>query len=335
MKKLSGFDLAMTITFGVVAFLGGGAWWYLSGQLDTAKQNLSTVASDFEKYSSKEVYLPTNPNEKILQANNDLVKGVLDPLIHNKLESSNNKIFSVVKQDPVAWKHDLDDRVSRLNAAAKVHGVAVPANFYYGFSRYLNTNPGDEKTVDLTKQLLGIEQIANTMINASVKGIQTVRRSYNEDDASGANGRGARSDKDYLGVRSINVDGGVYTTYPFEFEFEATTDSLRKVANDLVQSPYVFVIRNVTIQNSKLTSPQLDDLDKMAGGQQPPPDASFPGATADAAKSTRGPQFLFGGETLHIKVRIDMVEWKGIAAAETTSSGRPRNNANASAPGSN
>jgi hypothetical protein len=314
MKKLSGFDLAMIIAFSVVALLGGGAWWYLSGQLDAAKQSMGEAASNFEKYSSKEVYLPTDSNEKILQSNIDLMKGRLDPLVHDKLQSPDNKIFSVAKQDPVAWKHDLDDRVSRLNAAAKLHGVAVPPNFYYGFSRYLNTNPGDEKTMGLTKQLLGIEQIADILINASVKGIQTVRRTYNEDESSG-NAGGAKSDKDYLAGHSINADGGIYVTYPFEVEFEATTDSLRKVVNDLVQSPYVFVIRNITIQNSRLTSPQIADLDKMAGdqSQQPAPDASSPGAAADAAKAGRGPQFLFGGETLHVKVRTDMIEWKGIA----------------------
>jgi hypothetical protein len=216
MKKLSAFDLGMIIAFAMVALLGGGAWWYLSGKLADAQAAVSAAASDFEKYSSREIYLPTRANEKSLQANIDLVKGQIDPLVHTKLQSADNKVFSAAKQDPVAWKHDLDERVGRLNGAAKVHGVAVPPNFYYGFSRYLNTNPGDEKTVVLTKQLLGIEQIANILIDASVKGIQTVRRTYDEDDSSGGGGSGgAKGDKDYLGGHSTNADGGTYVTYPY------------------------------------------------------------------------------------------------------------------------
>ncbi len=36
MKKFSRFDLAVIIAFVVIALLGGGAWYYLSGQLDAA-----------------------------------------------------------------------------------------------------------------------------------------------------------------------------------------------------------------------------------------------------------------------------------------------------------
>ena len=336
MKKLSGFDLAMIIAFVVIGLLGGGAWWYLSGQLTTAQADVSAAASDFEKYSSKEVYLPTSTNEKTLQSDIDLVKGVLDPLIQSKLQSTNNKILSVTKEDTVAWKHDLDDRVTRLNAAAKLHGVTVPPNFYYSFSRYLNTNPGDEKTVVLTKQLLGIEEIANILINAPVKGIQTVRRTYEEDESSGnTNGTNAsRTDKDGLGGHAMSTGDGTYTDYPFEIEFEATSDTLRKVVNDLLQSPYVFVIRIVTIQNSRLTSPQISDLDRLAGPSNSASVAdSSPGAVAANAKSVQGPQFLFGGETLHVKLRISMIEWKGVAAETAPASGKTRNRT--PAPGSN
>jgi hypothetical protein len=337
MKKISGFDLAMIIAAGIVAVLGGGAWWYLSGQLAAAQADVSAAASDFDQYSIKAAYLPTASNKKVLQDNIDRMKGVLDPLVHGKLQSADNKIIAVTKQDPLAWKHDLDDRVGRLDSEAKVHGVAVPPKFYYGFSRYIDTNPGDEKTIALTKQLWGIEQIADILIDAPVKGIQTIRRTYDEDDSSGNafNSGGPKSDKDYLPGHSSNGDGGIYAVYPFEVEFEATTDGLRKVVDDLVKSPYVFVIRSVAIQNSKLTSPQISDLDKMA---PPPPQSSSvtdfsPGAVAASAKSTQGPQFLFGGETLHIKLKIDMIEWKGVAAAaEAAPSARPRG---VSTPGSN
>jgi len=335
MKKLSGFDLAMISAFVVVGLLGGGAWYYFSGQLATAQSDVSSAASDFEKYSSKATYLPTTTNVKILQDNISLMKAGVDPLIQAKLQSADDKILTVTKQDTVAWKHDLDDRVKQLNSAAKLHGVAVAPNFYYSFSRYLNTNPLDEKTVVLTKQLLGIEEIANILISAPVKGIQTVRRTYEEDDLSSnsSNSIAPTGDKDRFTGRAINADGGVYTDYPFEIEFEATTDTFRDVVNALIKSPYVFVIRNIAVQNSKTTSPQLTDLDRMAGPSSAPSvSESSPGAVAASAKSTIGPQYLFGGETLHIKLRIDMIEWKGMAAAEATpaSGNRPHRAASAS-----
>ena len=312
MKKLSGFDLTMIIIFVVVGLLGGGAWYYLSTQLATAQGAVSNAKTEFDRYSSKEPYLPTASNLKMLQANISLMKGQLDPLIHSSLQSEKNKLSSVTTQDTVAWKHDLDAEMLRLNSAAKLHGVGVPNNFYYGFSRYLSQAPGEEKTAVLSKQLLAVEQMATIFIGAPVKSIHAVRRTY-EEDASQSNGTApsssARSsDANFLSGNAVDAPGGIYTAYPFEIEFEATTDSLRKVIDDLAQSPYVFVIRSLTIQNSQLSSPQVGDLEKLAGTPAPVGDSS-PGTVA-ATTSDKGPQFLFGDETLRIKARIDMIEWK-------------------------
>jgi len=346
MKKLSGFDLAMIITFAVVGVLGGGAWWYLSTKLDDAKQAVGAASQSFQQYSSKEVYLPTAANEKILKDDSALLATTIDPVIKAKLLSPDDKILTAGRQDPVAWKSDLDARVAKLNQEAKPHGVAVEPNFYYGFSRYLNANPNDEKTAVLTKQLLGIEQIATIMINAPVKGIGTVRRTYEEDESSGSPGSSSRAsmDKDYLGGHSYEGDGGVYIEYPFEIEFEATTEALRKVINDLLQSPYVFVVRSLTIQNSNPLSPKISSLDQLAASPDSSVADASPGAVAASGRSNKGPQFLFGGETLKIKLRIDMIEWKGAEAAAANSGGgagknnrktTPAPKANAAAAGGN
>lgn len=335
MKKISTFDLVMIIVFVVIGLLGGGAWWYLSGQLDAAKKDVSDADGSFKKYSSNEVYLPTESNIKILKADTDLMKGLIDPLIKAKLLSSENKVFAVAKQDPVAWKSDLDERVNRMNNLAKLHNVMVQPKFYYSFSRYLNTNPSEDKTVILTKQLLGIEQIVDILINAPVIGIQAVRRTYDEDESAGNNSSAGRmGDKDVLPGRVIEVNGGVYADYPFEVQISATTVGLRKVLNDLVKSPYVFVVRDVTIKNSKTVSPQLNDLDKIMMNLQQAESMGVseasPGAAA-APKPPSPPQYLFGGETLDIKLRIDMIEWKGLAAAQSvapSNGGRGRGNGN-------
>lgn len=316
MKKLSAFDLGIIIAFVVITILGGGAWYYLSGQLDAAKQDVASAASDFQKYSSREPYLPTAGNEKILSANIDLIHAQLDPIIHSRFQAAGNKLPTVVKEDTVAWKHDLDAEVSRLNNAAKLRGVIVPNNFYYGFSRYLNQNPGDEQTVVLGKQLLGVEEIANIFINAPVKAIATFRRTYEEDPNVGATGMGSArtTDSDLLPGAAETAPGNVYVAYPFEIEFETTTEGLRKIVTGLEKSPYVFVIRTLTIRNSNPASPQISDLQKLAGTPSSGVLDSSPGAAGNT-RSARGPQFLFGNETLHIKARIDMIEWKGMAEA--------------------
>jgi hypothetical protein len=334
MKKISAFDLAMIIAFVVVALAGAGVWYYLSGLLDTTKSNVSSAQADFDKYSSKEVYLPTTANVKTLQANIDLMQAQLDPLIKTRLQAPGNHLETVEKMDTVAWKSDLDTKVGKLNAAARLGGVTVPPNFYYGFSRYLEKNPTDEQIEVLSKQLLGVVEIANIFIGAPVRSITAFRRTYEENAAGQAPGGSAasgRGDPDELPGRSITAPGGVYIEYPYEVDFVSNTVGFRKVIDGLQASPYVFIVRNVMVENDKTTSPQISSLEALAGNNGPAVTDASPGAVGTGsglAKSTRGPQFLFGNEILHIRVRIGLIEWKGISTGETAPEGRApgRNN---------
>ena len=322
MKKLnlSGFDLGMIIAFVVLTLLGGGAWWYLSGQLQAAQDDVSAAKADFDKYSTKSDFVVNASNGKNLQANIDLLKAQLDPLIRSKLQPKENKLSGIEKEDPVAWKHDLDDDVHNLTDAAKLHGVTLPPNFYFGFSRYLNQSPGDEQTAVLSKQLLAIEQLSTILINAPVKNIEAIRRTYEEDPHSNSySGPGGASEGDHLAGFALSAAGNTYTAYPFEVDFDTTSENMRVVVDSLLQSPYLFVIRTLSIQNSRPSSPVLNDLVQMAGSPSASVTDSSPGEVA-ATTSTKGPQFLFGNSTLKIKARIDMIEWNAQISDATSDS---------------
>jgi hypothetical protein len=192
MKKLSTFDIVMIALFVVIGLLGGGAYYYFSGQLANTQQAVSAADADFTKYTSGQVFLPTANNVKTEQANIDLMNAQLDPIIKGQLQNPGNKLADVAKQDTdtVKWKQHLDEEIGKLNDAAKTHGVTVPDNFYYGFSRYLNANPANDQIVVLSKQLLAIAELSNIFINAPVRTIYTLRRTYEEDAAGAGAGPG-------------------------------------------------------------------------------------------------------------------------------------------------
>ena len=309
MKKLSAFDLGAIIAFAVLALAGIGAWWYLSGELAGEQSDVATAKAAFDKSSTKYNIVVSRTNGKTLQSNIDLLKGQLGPLIQDKLVPKENLLPTIDREDPVAWKHDLDDEVHRLTTAAKLHGVALPPNFYFGFGRYLSQSPNDEQTAVLNKQLLGIEQIATILIDAPVKNIDAIRRTYEEDvHTNGGNSFGPTGE-DHLGGYSLNAPAVAYTAYPFEVDFETTAENLRSVVNNLIRPPYILVLRTLSIQNSNNTSPLINDLQRMAGPPPAPYTDMSPGEVA-AAPSTKGPQFLFGNSNLRIKARIDLIEWK-------------------------
>jgi hypothetical protein len=317
MKKLpiSKFDLGIIIAFVVIGLLGGGAWYYLSDQLTAAQQSVASAKAEFDRYSSYKAsaqeILVSRPNQNILQNNIDLLKGQLVPLIKTKLKTKENKLYSIDKKDPVAWKHNLDDKVRELTAAAGVHSVTIPKGFYFTFSRYLNQNPSDDQTEVLSKQMLAIEQIATILINAPVRNIMSIKRSYEEEPRSSGGGGlpGGAETGDRLGSNSYMATGNAYRVYPYELEFETNTTGFRKVINAFIQSPYIFVVRTVAVQNEQSTSPGPSTLETMVG---PAGDNSVteqaPGVVA-ATVSTKGPQYLFGNATLHVKIRLDLIEW--------------------------
>jgi len=310
MKKISRFDLGVIIAFVVIALLGGGGWYYLSGQLDDAKTAVATAKQDFDTYGVKSNLYVNKSNIDNLQANIDLTKAQVNPIVETKLLPKENKLATIEKQDPVAWKHDLDEEVRDLSAAARLHGIKIPDSFYFGFSRYINQNPGDEQTLVLNKQRLAVDQITTILVNAPVRSIMAIRRTYEEDPRNSGGGGGGNVESDRLPGFSLQSPGGSYTDYPFEIEFETTSENLRKVVDALIQSPYVFVLRTLTIQNRDANSPKVSSLTDMAGAPTPSVVGSDPGAVA-AVTSTRGPQYLFGGSnsTLLVKARIDLIEW--------------------------
>jgi hypothetical protein len=301
--KLSGFDLGVVIVFSVLTVMGIAAWWFLSGSLQDAVTAAQAAKTNFDKYSSAYHFVVSKPNAKVLQANIDLLKAQLDPLIKNQLVTKENQLHAKSKEDPVAWKHDLEDEIHRLSAAAKLHSVALPANFYFGFTRYQGQNPGDAQTVVLSKQLLGVEQLASILIKANVNNIKAIRRTYEEDPhtQSADTNPAAMADGDHLPGSATIAAGGDYTAYPFELDFESTTENLRPVIDGIIQAPYVFVIRAITVENSVQDSPKISDLDRMAG--------SSSGASPGDTSQTKGTQFLFGLETLRVKLQVDMIEW--------------------------
>jgi hypothetical protein len=342
MKNLSRFDIAMIVAFVIVALLGAAGWWWLDGELQAAQADASTAAGAFDQYSKKEVFLPTRANVNTLRNNIDIETRELDPLVKNRLQSPQNALKDVHAVDTVDWKHDLDDQVAKLNDAAATHGIVVPKNFYYGFSRYLDTNPTEEATAVLKRQQIGIGTIANILINAPVKQIVLVQRSAEEDPPPAEGPFGAAPSPtaapDIMpDRRSVQAPGGVYTAYPFEFEFDTDTESLRNVVNQIMQSKYVFVIRSVQVQNARLDSPKVSDLDHMAGvTDQPSVIGSSPGAVAQQAAPGIGIQYLFGDETLHVRLMVDLIDWHGLsspASATTTGGARTPRHHNANGAG--
>jgi len=297
--KLSKFEIGMIAAFVVVTGAGIGGYIYTSGLVETSKADLTNANAELQKLV-KQRYLPSDANIKMLEGNVSSLSAALKPIQEQILKSPENKLGQMQAQNPVTWKNsDLDQTVQRLTALAKGRRVALPTDYYFGFSRYQKSNPSEQATLTLGKQLYGVEQLATKLFESgdggSVVALRSIRRTFDE-DATAAQGGGADGGEALRGTSQLG-SGKLYRVYPFEVEFVGTTSGLRAYLNSLFKTPVLFVVRSLQVTNSKIESPKVGDLGK-------------------GSNEKAGRDFVFGGEQLTVLVRVDMIEWLGSQGAE-------------------
>lgn len=303
--KLSKFEIGMIAAFVVVTGAGVGGYFYTNGMVETAKNDLSSAQSDLQKLV-KQRYLPSDANIKALDENIKELRSSLQPVEAKALKSSESKLGQIEAKNPVTWKNsDLDQTIQRLVALARAKRVAIPTDGYFGFSRYQKSNPSEQATLNLGKQLYAVDLLSTQLFNSNVGGsivaLKAVRRTFDEDSVGQAAAGGADGAESIKG--SITVPHSkLYRVYPFEVEFIGNTTGLRNFLNSLNQTPVLFIVRSVQVTNSKMEAPKVVDLGK--------------GAAADSRGGTAktGRDFVFGSEQLQAKVRVDMIEWLGTPA---------------------
>lgn len=305
--KLSKFEIGMIVAFVVVTGAGIGGYIYTSGLVETAKSDLTTANGELQKLV-KQKYLPSDANIKTLEGNVNALRSVLDPIEKQVLQSPECKLSEIKAQNPVTWKNsELDQTVQRLTAQARSRRLTLPPDYYFGFARYQKSNPSEQATLILGKQLYGVEQLATKLFEINETGavvsLKSIRRTLDE-DAAGASSSGADG-ADSLRGTSVLGASKLYRVYPFEVEFVGNTTGLRTFLNSLIKGPVLFIVRSVQVTNSKIESPKQADLGKSAGNEK------------------NGRDFIFGGEQLAVKVRVDMIEWLGTQGAEAAGAAKP------------
>ena len=129
--QLSKFDVGMIIAFAVVGLLGGTtAWWFLSGQLQTAQAACAQVAGDYNTYATAKgsgiiASARPMPRPASSQQRRCTARAQLDPVMSTYLLAKGNDLSTVRAMDPVAWKHELDDNVKTL-VRPRPRGIPSP-----------------------------------------------------------------------------------------------------------------------------------------------------------------------------------------------------------------
>jgi hypothetical protein len=292
--------VALAGTLGIVA-LGFGGYYYLDGQLSATEEQIVQLNTERQKLLSRP-YTPSAGNIKGLTGNNEVLQTALKQL-NSRLRSPDSKQATVAQVNAIVFKQYLAEERRKLIALAATKNVALPANFYFGFSRYVNQNPEDRDTAFLGKQWLAINELAQLLCLSGVARIENVRRTF--DEISGGESKeatvvGVEAGSEVLRGKAQVLSRGLYTVYPFEIEFLAKPAALRVFLGKLLYTPDIFVVRAIYV-NSVMPSPRrLEDLAKEVGS-----------SSEGSSPVTRPPVPAMGFEEIKVRLRIDLVDWSG------------------------
>ena len=265
-------------------------------ELDSHKRTLITI--------SGRAHYPSAENMSILTENSKKLEGFLISLKPILLPSG-NRTTEIKEIESVEFKEQLSKSVDDLRALAKARSVSIPAEFYFGFSRYQKQNPKKKDTLVLGKQLLGVEKLVALLITCAPQKIESIGRSFEEE---GDLKKSGSLELEQIKFSSFHHSEGIYTTYPLEVEFIGVTATLQQFLNEMNKLPYLYVVRSCYATSLKPVPSRLDELQRQ-----------FVTTATTGAPATKAPPLVpvLGEEKIKFKVRVDFIEWHGITEKAT------------------
>lgn len=280
---------------GVLVFAGGSALAVMeSGKLSKSKKQVASVDSQINGLLTANP-APTTENVQAAQQNAQALSAKLLSIREDlqrgsrlTLSSDGTRVMSGLQKYISNYRKQV---ASHKNADGEDAEIVVPADFAFGFEKYLSeTNVWDDPVLvpQLDKQRQVLSYILNQLIAADPAGIQAIEREVLEETGKDAKGFRINS------AASARVPGAI-DTFAFRVTFTGYTPALRKFLNNLAQFDLPIVVRGVEVNRStasekesnakKNASTSIDDIFSVFGGSS----SSESTTTEDVAPANQTP----------------------------------------------
>jgi len=231
----------------VLVFAAGAALVVMeSGKLAKSKQQVASANSQINGLLQADP-APTPANVQAAQQNAAALSAKLLSIRENlqrgsRLTISNDgtRVMSGLQKYISNYRRQV---ASHKNAAEVAAPIQIPADFAFGFEKYLKeTNISQDSALvpQLDKQRQVLSYILNQLIAADPAGIQAVEREILGEPTSETSGFEINP------AISARVPGAI-DTLAFRVTFTGYTPTLRKFLNNLAQFDLPIVVRSVTV----------------------------------------------------------------------------------------
>lgn len=188
---------------------------------------------------------------------------------------------------PQTFQDDLRTAVNRTAEKAEAAGVALPKDFYLGFSQYKDSPPSNAAAPALARQLKVIDKLVSDLISFKIQSIDYLERKPLPEEGGAAPAPGDQKDKKVTGIQR----------FPISLGYTAEQGKFRVAFNSLLNNEQFFIVRALSVQNTSPAGPPVAQADPTgatgAGGA--------PGAGANDLN------VILGRESVQVSLRLEMI----------------------------
>lgn len=181
---------------------------------------------------------------------------------------------------PQKFQDDLRSAVNKMTEKAAAAGVAIPKDFYLGFSQYKDSPPSAGAAPALARQLKVIDKLVEDLINFKVQSVDFLERQPLPEESGSPKEKKA-------GIQR----------FPILLGFTSEQPKFLVTFNSLLNANQFFIVRAMNIQNTSPNGPPVVLEDKTGSTS----------ATSPAAPASHDLNIILGRESVRVALRLEMI----------------------------
>jgi hypothetical protein len=294
----------LLVLFGVGTL---GALWFLfmaKSERDEASTRFNNAAAELNRLERLSPY-PNAENLRKMKAHAENYSSAFAKL----KDELKTRVAPVTPMVPSEFQSQLRVAMTSIADKARANKVKLPDKFYLGFDEFASALPNEAAAPLLGQELVQIEWLLNTVLDARVEAVTAFRRApLAEERLTSSSAPTPTPAAGAKPAATPPAGAKLLERNVVEATFVSTPSAARKVINQIAAANQQFcIVRLLRVQNEKLKGPPREVAGETSAASVPTP---IP-AVSPGAKPTPGAalNFIVGNERIETTAKIEIVRF--------------------------
>ncbi|PZR73537.1 MAG: hypothetical protein DLM73_10425 [Chthoniobacterales bacterium] len=282
----------------------GAVWFVFSAKSDAdeATTRLNQTVAELNRLERLTPY-PSEENVRKMKAHAEDYAGALAKL----KDELKMRVLPAPPLAPNEFQGRLRVAMNAVGEKARANKVKLPDKFYLGFDEFASALPRTEAAPLLGQELTQVEWLLNTLIDARVDALTSLRRTPLPEESGGGATSSATTAAPKTGP-AVAAGPKLLERSVVEATFVSTPAAARRALNQIAgASQQFFIVRLLHVRNEKDKGPPREGAaDATSTTAVNPSPAGSPGAKPTPAAALN---FIVGNEHIETSAKIEIVRF--------------------------